>query len=111
MMNSMNPDGDRKLFYDATIAHQAPLLCPWDSPGKNTGVGCHAVLQGIFPTQGSNPGLPHYRQIPYYLSHQGSPWYRVHKDKSSTLSGSISDGHHYHRMPGGENQKCPSIVQ
>ena len=31
------------------------LLCPWDSPGKNTGVGCHAVLQGIFPTQGSPP--------------------------------------------------------
>ena len=35
----------------------ARLLCPWDSPGKNTGVGCHALLQGIFPTQGSNPGL------------------------------------------------------
>ena len=35
------------------------LLCPWDSPGKNTGVGCHALLQGIFPTQGSNPNLLH----------------------------------------------------
>ena len=33
------------------------LLCPWDSPGKNTGVGCYALLQGIFLTQGSNPGL------------------------------------------------------
>ena len=33
------------------------LLSPWDSPGKNTGVGCYALLQGIFPTQGSNPGL------------------------------------------------------
>ena len=33
------------------------LLCPWDSPGKNTGVGCHFLLQGIFPTQGSNPHL------------------------------------------------------
>ena len=33
------------------------LLCLWDSPGKNTGVSCHVVLQGIFPTQGSNPGL------------------------------------------------------
>ena len=51
-----------------------------DSPGKNTGVGCHALLQGIFPTQGSNPGLLHCRQIPYYLSHRGSPWYRVQKD-------------------------------
>ena len=41
----------------------ARLLCPWDSPGKNTGVGCHALLQGIFPTQGSNPDLQHCRQI------------------------------------------------
>ena len=44
-----------------------------DSPGKNTGVGCHALLQGIFPSQGSNPGLLHCRQILYHLSHQGSP--------------------------------------
>ena len=44
-----------------------------DSSGKNTGVGCRALLQGIFPIQGSNPGLPHCRQIPYPLSHQGSP--------------------------------------
>ena len=43
-----------------------------DSPGKNTGVGCHALFQGIFPTQGSNLGLPHCRQILYCLSHQGS---------------------------------------
>ena len=35
------------------------LLCPWDSPGNSTGVGCHALLQGIFPTQGSNPSLLH----------------------------------------------------
>ena len=44
-----------------------------DSPGKNTGVGCHTLLQGIFPSQGSNPGLPHCRWIFYHLSHQGSP--------------------------------------
>ena len=44
-----------------------------DSPGKNTGVGCHALLQGIFPTQVSNPGFPHCRWILYHLSHQGSP--------------------------------------
>ena len=49
------------------------LLCPWDSPGKNTGVDCLSLLQGIFPTQGLNPGLPHCRQILYQLSHQGSP--------------------------------------
>ena len=41
-----------------------------DSPGKNTGVGCHALLQRIFPTQGSNPGLLHCRWILYHLSHQ-----------------------------------------
>ena len=40
-----------------------------DSPGKNTAVGCHALLQGIFPTQGSNPGIPHCRWILYQLSH------------------------------------------
>ena len=44
------------------------LLCPWDFPGKDTGVGCHFLLQGIFPTQGSNPGLLHCRQILYQLS-------------------------------------------
>ena len=51
----------------------AGLLCPWNSPGKNTGVGSHSLLQGIFPIQGSNPGLPHCRQILYHLSCQGSP--------------------------------------
>ena len=54
-----------------TEARQTP--CPWDSPDKNTGVGCHGLLQGIFPTQGSNPGLPHCRWILYRLSHQRSP--------------------------------------
>ena len=49
------------------------LLCLWNSPGKNTGVGSHSLLQGIFLTQGSNLGLLHYRQILYHLSHQGSP--------------------------------------
>ena len=43
----------------------------WYSPGKNTGVGCHGLLQGIFPTQGSNPGLLHCRWILYRLNHQG----------------------------------------
>ena len=43
-----------------------------DSPG-NTEVGCHALLQGIFPIQGLKPGLPHCRRILYHLSHQGSP--------------------------------------
>ena len=45
------------------------LLCPWDLPGKDTGVGCHFLLQGIFPIQGLNPGLLHCRQILYRLSY------------------------------------------
>ena len=49
------------------------LYSPWNSPGQHTGVGSLSLLQGFFPTQGSNPGLPHCRQIPYQLSHQGSP--------------------------------------
>ena len=49
------------------------LLCPWGSPGKNTGAGCHFLLQGIFLTQGSNPGLLHWRWILYHLNHQGGP--------------------------------------
>ena len=47
------------------------LLCPWDSPGKGSGVGCHFLLQEIFPTQELNLGLPHYRQMLYPLSHRG----------------------------------------
>ena len=46
------------------------LICPWNSSGKNTGVGCHFLLQGIFLTQGLNLGLQYCRQIPYRLSHQ-----------------------------------------
>ena len=46
----------------------ARLLCLWNSPGKNTGVGCHILLQGISMTQGLNPDLPCYRQILYHLS-------------------------------------------
>ena len=59
------------------VAQLCPTLCHpmnhGDSPGKNTGLGCHALLQGIFPTQGSKPGLLHCRWILYHLSHQGSP--------------------------------------
>ena len=49
------------------------LDSPWNSPGQNTGVGSLSLLQGIFPTQGSNPGLPHWRQILYQVSHKGRP--------------------------------------
>ena len=49
------------------------LYSPWNSPGQDTGVGSLSFLQGIFPTQGLNPGLPYCRRILYQLSHQGSP--------------------------------------
>ena len=49
------------------------LHSPQNSPGQNTGVGSLSLLQGIFPTQGSSPGLPHCRRIIYQLSHKGSP--------------------------------------
>ena len=53
----------------------ARLLCPWDFPGRNTGLGCHALLQEIFLTQGSNPCLLHWEAGSLPLSHQGSPLY------------------------------------
>ena len=65
---------------ESEVAQSCPTLCdpmdcslPWDFPGNSTGVDCHFLLQGVFPTQGLNPGLPHCRQTLYCLSHQGSP--------------------------------------
>ena len=61
------------------VSQLCPTLQPyglhssWNSPGQNTGVGSLSLLQGIFPTQGLNPGLLNFRQILYQLSHQGSP--------------------------------------
>ena len=49
------------------------LLCPWNSPGQNTGVGSLSLLQGIIPTQGLNPSLLRCRCILYRLRHQGGP--------------------------------------
>ena len=57
------------------------LYSPWNSPGQNTGVGSLSLLQGIFLTQGSNPGLPHGRRILYQLSHKGSPIPKQGNDK------------------------------
>ena len=71
------------------ITQSCPILCNpmdcslpgssvhLDSPGKNTTTGCHSFLQGIFPTQGSNPGLLHGRQILYHLSCLGSPYLSI----------------------------------
>ena len=49
------------------------VYSPWNSSGQNTGMGILSLLQGIFPTQGLNPGLPHCRWILYQLSHKASP--------------------------------------
>ena len=57
------------------------LLCPWTSPGQNTGVGNHFLLHGIVPIQGSNLSLPRCRRILYQLSHQGSPIKCVKSEK------------------------------
>ena len=58
MSNSLGPHG----------LQPTRLLCPWDFPANSTGVDFHFLLQEIFPTQGSNPGLPHCRQTLYHLS-------------------------------------------
>ena len=58
--------------WDYIVYDHVQLYSPWDSSGQNAGVGCLSLLQGIFPTQGSNPGLLHCRWILYQLSHEGS---------------------------------------
>ena len=52
----------------------ARFLCPWDFSGKNTGVGCHAVLQGVFLTQGSDPPLLHWQAILYHSATWEAPY-------------------------------------
>ena len=80
---------NRKLYFNSavlcSVVQSCPTLCDpmdcsppgssihGDSPGKNTGLGCHFLLQGIFPIQGLNPGFLYCRQILYCLSHQRNP--------------------------------------
>ena len=61
------------VVFDSLRPHGLYIYSPWNSPGQNTGVGSCPLLQCIFPTWGSNPGLPHGRWILSHLSHQGSP--------------------------------------
>ena len=74
------------------IAQSCLTLCDrmeyssWNSPDQNTRVGSHCVLQGIFPTQGSNPGVPHCRRVLYQLSHQGSS---ISRAESKSLPNSL----------------------
>ena len=63
-----------KLLIRVRLFATSWTICrPWNSPGENTGVGSLSLLQGIFPTQGSNPGLPHFRWIFHQLSYKGNP--------------------------------------
>ena len=80
----------RSVVSDSLWPHglwPARLLCPWSSLSKNTGVGCHSLLQGIFPTQGLNLGLLHYRQILYHWATKKAPFkqdivlYCIHRSK------------------------------
>ena len=64
-----------------TLTDPAMFLCPKNSPSKNTGVDSQSHLQGIFPTQESNLGLPHFRQGLCHLNHQGSPSKRIYNFK------------------------------
>ena len=80
IFKTMSPNGiySRWLMKSGSIEilllfSQQKFSCSWDSPGKNTGVDCHSLLQGIFLTQELNPRLLHCRQILYHLGHQGSP--------------------------------------
>ena len=73
MSDSLRPHG----------LYSTRLLSPWNFSGMSTGVGCHFLLQGIFLTQGLNPGLLHCRQRLYYLSHQG--WIRTLLLRSNNL--------------------------
>ena len=65
------------------------LLCPWDFPGKSTGVGCHCLLQGIVPIQGLNPGVPHCRQtlLPSEPPRKSGKALNVHKGVAKELKG------------------------
>ena len=83
------------------------LLCQQNSPGKNTGVGCHFLLQEISPTQGSNQGLPHNRQILYPLSHLGSSLSRIRQ--------SIALCRYYYKNENPSEwhstELCPALIQ
>ena len=69
------------VFAHTLVTQSCLTLCNPNSPGQNTGVGSHSLLQQIFPTQESNQGLLHCRRILYQLSHQGSPSYMVRSVK------------------------------
>ena len=76
------------VVFDALQPHG--LYSPWNSADQNTGVGSFSLLQGIFPTQGSNPGFPHWRPILYQLSHKESIIMSSHKESHYIVTGDKS---------------------
>ena len=89
-----------------TLLRPHGLYSPWNSPGRNTGVGSLSLLLGIFPTQGLNPGLPHCRAILYQLRHKGSPYYigsHSVQFSCSVMSDSLPSHELQHARP-----PCPS---
>ena len=86
------------------------LLSPWDFLGKSTGVDCHFLLQGIFPTQGSNPGLLYCRQTLYHLSHRGSPFRMGRREVNRSLQ-SQALGHRKNRSGRCSSHSVHKMVQ
>ena len=86
------------------------LLCPRDSPGKNTGEGSHVLLQGIFPTQGSNACLPHCRQIRYRLSRQKALYAMQHSSEKKKKRERERERSWTHSIPPSLKQHRPIIV-
>ena len=84
-MITQSPQRESEVTQSYRTLRPHGLYSPWNSPGQNIGVSSFSLLQGIFPTQGSNPGLPHCRQILYQLSHKGSP--RIGVGSLSLLQG------------------------
>ena len=82
------------------------LFCPWNSAGKNPGVGCHFLLQGIFSNQGLNQGLLHCRQVLYQLSHQVSlKWTYLQKRRAKWFSEEALQIAEKRREPKGKEEK------
>ena len=84
------------------------LLCPWAFPGNSPRVDCHFLLQGIFPIQGSNPGLPHCRQTLYHLSHHGLAKMCIKKELLLTAGGNAKWYSHFGRQSGSFSQNSLS---
>ena len=73
------------------VVQSCLFATPWNSPGQNTGVDSLSLLQGIFPTQGSNPGPPHCRRILYQLSHKEAIMEATREDIMEKISEYFSD--------------------